>query len=100
MLPRDVIKKIVAKLDIDTRRSLGIYTRLSVPPQLVELFAAIPKPYRSVSYVGSTSDTCIVDLGMYSLNCTEIRSCCRIEIRHYVIKYNKEGECEFVQSIV
>lgn len=29
-LPRDMIKAVVRKLDIDTRRALGIYTRLQV----------------------------------------------------------------------
>lgn len=33
-LPHDMIKAVVRKLDIDTRRSLGIYTRLQVPVQL------------------------------------------------------------------
>lgn len=33
-LPRDVVKEIVRRLDVDTRRALGVYTRLDVPPEL------------------------------------------------------------------
>jgi hypothetical protein len=32
--PNDVVFKIVSKLDIDTRRSLGIYTKITVPSAL------------------------------------------------------------------
>lgn len=34
--PRDVHNKIISKLDIDTRRSLGIYVKLKVPQSLID----------------------------------------------------------------
>lgn len=32
--PRDINNVIVSKMDIDTRRALGVYTKLKLPPQL------------------------------------------------------------------
>jgi hypothetical protein len=32
--PEDILNTIISKLDIDTRRSLGIYTRLKIPDEL------------------------------------------------------------------
>ena len=32
--PNDVVLKILSKLDIDTRRSLGVYTKLKIPQKL------------------------------------------------------------------
>ena len=33
-LPREIIYKILSKLDIDSRRALGIYTKIKTPPEL------------------------------------------------------------------
>ena len=40
-LPRDVIKRIVRHMDIDSRRALGIYTRLVIPQELQDKLAHI-----------------------------------------------------------
>lgn len=42
-LPREIQNMIIRKLDIDTRRSLGIYTKLKVPPFLEEKLKQLPK---------------------------------------------------------
>ena len=38
--PRDVMWRIVAKLDIDSRRNVGVYTKLRVPADLESKIAA------------------------------------------------------------
>lgn len=98
MLPRDVTNKIIAKLDIDSRRSLGIYTRLSIPQKLIELLEAIPK-LRRVSYEGCKSVTYCVDLVIYTLHYIEIISRDIVHKRHYLIKYDVHGECQFIHEI-
>ena len=35
-LPRDIQKMIIRKMDIDTRRLLGIYRRMTIPPLIKE----------------------------------------------------------------
>lgn len=35
-IPREVVYKIYSKLDIDSRRAIGIYTKLKLPPGLVD----------------------------------------------------------------
>lgn len=40
-LPRDVMLKIVSYMDIDTRRSLGIYTKLRVPDEIKSKLEAV-----------------------------------------------------------
>lgn len=38
--PRDVELKLISLMDIDTRRALGIYTKLHIPHSLQELFSS------------------------------------------------------------
>lgn len=48
-LPRDVVLKIASYMDIDTRRALGIYTKLHVPDEIKsKLEAVIPHPTRLI----------------------------------------------------
>jgi hypothetical protein len=48
-LPRDIELAIISKLDIDSRRALGIYTRLKVPANIVNALAqCIPPPNKFI----------------------------------------------------
>ncbi len=53
-LPRDVVLKIISYLDIDTRRSLGIYSKLRIPDRIKsKLETVIPHPNRLIFKVYS-----------------------------------------------
>jgi hypothetical protein len=42
-LPREIQYMIIRKLDIDTRRSLGIFTKLRIPEMLQKKLKEMPK---------------------------------------------------------
>jgi len=44
-LPRDVELQIIRKLDIDSRRALGIYTKLSVPDHIKTKLMQVMPPH-------------------------------------------------------
>lgn len=59
-LPPEIINKIISFLDIDTRRSLGIYTKLKIPEDIKNKLESIPKitditidnnPYYYICYI-------------------------------------------------
>jgi len=50
ILPRDVIKIIVSHLDIDSRRALGIYTKLIIPEYLAKKIKFKPIVVEGGSY--------------------------------------------------
>lgn len=45
-LPNDVAMRIISFMDIDTRRTLGIYTKLKIPVELEKKLSACIKPVR------------------------------------------------------
>lgn len=42
-LPREILNKIISFLDIDTRRSLGIYTKLKIPENIKNKLESLEK---------------------------------------------------------
>jgi hypothetical protein len=48
-LPNEIQFKIIKKLDIDTRRSLGIYTKLKIPNKLLIIFNNICRKIKNTS---------------------------------------------------
>lgn len=63
-LPRELQHMIVSKLDIDTRRALGIYTRLKVPHSLQHMLGAV---VTRVILCGFNYEAGRVDVYPYSL---------------------------------
>lgn len=62
-LPRDIEMNIISKLDIDSRRALGIYTRLKIPKDIKDkLEKTIPSPHRFICSVYSR-----ISLGTFDL---------------------------------
>lgn len=57
VLPEEIVRKILSKCDIDTRRKLGIFTKLSVPMAVCDKLRSIPKPNVSMM------DNVFVNLG-------------------------------------
>ena len=51
-LPREIQMKIVRMLDIDTRRSIGVYTALSVPNELKRRLDSMMKIGRQIEKLG------------------------------------------------
>lgn len=48
-LPNDIQLKIISKLDIDTRRALGIYSKLQIPKHIKDkLEKTIPSPHQFI----------------------------------------------------
>lgn len=50
-LPRDVIKKIVSKMDIDTKVKLGLIFKLNVPQEIernISKYLQVPKTYDNI----------------------------------------------------
>ena len=43
IIPRELCYIVYRKLDIDTRRILGIYTKLKVPQKLIDALERIPR---------------------------------------------------------
>lgn len=41
--PKDILFNIIRKMDIDTRRCLNIYTKLTPPKELIDKLKLIPK---------------------------------------------------------
>lgn len=48
-IPADIQNIIVRKLDIDTRRAIGCYTRLNVPNSLQEKLGVLHKKHRKMA---------------------------------------------------
>lgn len=51
--PREIQNMILSKLDIDTRRSLGVFTRLKIPETLAQQIQEclkIPKPNKIIGH--------------------------------------------------
>lgn len=60
-LSRDICNIIISKMDIDTRRSLGIYTRLKHPPDVKILLESM------IDKIKVSFDRTYVSLGKYEI---------------------------------
>lgn len=49
-MPRELQMRIIKHMDIDSRRALGIYTKLSIPSDLIRKLNAIPKIQNTENY--------------------------------------------------
>lgn len=96
-MPTEIQYKIIRYLDIDTRRILGLYTKLKIPESIVNTINAIPKinvmPMRSAVFLGneksinlSPLDDLQITLPLYQLNFIEFSE------QNYIIHRNDELE--------
>jgi hypothetical protein len=76
-LPRDLQKFIVRKLDIDTRRTLGIYSKLRIPFDIRNRLEACIRP-RAVTVKDVTH------LWLGKIYFVEIHSLMRVTIIHHL----------------
>ena len=91
-LPRDVQFKIISKLDIDSRRALGIYTHLKIPKHIIDTLEkciSVKNIFINSSYTRVTLGLFNGDQYMYSLE-REFASDCYFpnSICYYRIDHN------------
>lgn len=90
-LPNELIRKIISFMDIDTRRSLGIYTKLKIPQTLKDKikFKEIKKYDTQLPHTLGYLHT-IYNVKVNIL--TEITTTTRIEYNYYIYhNFYKEG---------
>ena len=83
--PRDIEMHIIRKLDIDTRRNLGIYTKMNVPNEIKD---AISKVFSSTRRI-TTSNNLLVMLPLGPV--TQFSSANNFNKYRYIL-------CRFVQA--
>lgn len=88
IIPDDVVKKIISKMDIDTRRSLNIYTKLKIPQDLQDKISACFLPIDE--YIVTNE---IMDVGQYNYTAYVVL------LKHKTVKSKYHKYCKYYEII-
>jgi len=99
-IPRDIKMIIVKKLDIDTRRSLKIYSKLNIPIELQEKLNIILKNQKKIGKIGIYITLKIkrnIENNKYFSGYTIVRLCTN-EINYYTNHFHEHFTTTYISN--